>query len=91
MSSLDEEEMVNPSGIGTGGGTDHDDSIIPRPVYRWEGLLEDPLRKSKRRRRRFFAKLGAWMGITPLWKSEMPSQGVSVDLRLENGRYVLLQ
>jgi len=89
MESLDRDRIVNPSSLGTGGGTDHDNSmIISRPTYRWENLLEDPLR-SNGNGRRFFVKLGTWLGITPLWRSEIPSQGVAVDVRLERGVWVV--
>jgi hypothetical protein len=92
MEDVDLEAPTQSSTLGTGGGTDHDDSSIrPRPAYRWEGLLDDPLSKEKFCRRRIFTKLGAWFGITPLWRSGMPSQGVSLDVRLENGHYVLVE
>jgi len=92
MEEIDIETIAGPSTLGTGGGTDHDDvSIRARPAYRWEGLLSDPLRRDARWRRRWFAKLGAWFGITPLWRSGMPSKGISLDVRLENGRYVLIE
>jgi hypothetical protein len=64
-------------------------SIIARPTYRWEGLLTDPL-STGRQHRRLFAKLGAWFGVTPLWKSEIPSPGLALDVRLDRGRYVLV-
>ncbi|KAF8922598.1 hypothetical protein CPB85DRAFT_1467779 [Mucidula mucida] len=91
MEDVDMETLVQPSTmgtLGTGGGTDHDDvSIRARPTYKWEGLLSDPVHSSPRIK--FLAKLGAWMGVTPLWRSGSLSQGLSVDVRLENGRYVL--
>ncbi|PFH54435.1 hypothetical protein AMATHDRAFT_19 [Amanita thiersii Skay4041] len=90
MDGVDLETQGQPSSFGTGGGTDHDASAIrPRPVYRWEGLLDDPVRHGKqRRRRRWFAKLGAWFGITPLWREGVPSNGLSLDVRMENGHYI---
>lgn len=57
----------------------------------WEGLLGDPLRKDKRWRRRWFAKMGSWFGLTPLWRSGMPSNGLSLDVQLVNGRYILIE
>lgn len=87
---LDLETTARPSTLGTGGGTDHDDaSIRQRPEYRWEGVLNDPIIAGKRRKRRWFAKLGAWFGITPLWQSSMPSKGISIDVHIEDGCYVL--
>jgi hypothetical protein len=90
-----------------GGTDHDDDSIRARPTYkyvlrftpllslitfhRWEGLLNDPLRRDKRWRRRWFAKMGVWFGITPLWRMGMPSEGISLDVRLEDGRYVLIK
>ncbi|KAJ3883366.1 hypothetical protein F5051DRAFT_391948 [Lentinula edodes] len=77
--------------LGTGGGTDHDDSsIIVRPEYKWEGVLTDTLQHHRWRRKNFFSKLGAWFGITPLWRADAISPGVAIDVRLENGRYILL-
>jgi hypothetical protein len=79
------------SRMGTGGGTDHDDSsIIVRPAYKWEGVLTDPLQRHRWRRMKFFSKLGAWFGITPIWRAGSVSPGLSVDVRLDKGRYVLL-
>ncbi|RDB29648.1 hypothetical protein Hypma_015565 [Hypsizygus marmoreus] len=87
-----ETRAGQPSTIGTGGGTDHDDSWIrARPNYRWEGILDDPLSKGKKGRRKWFTKFGAWLGLTPLWRSGTPSSGVSLDVRLENGHYVLIE
>ncbi|KAK0506489.1 hypothetical protein EDD18DRAFT_1455799 [Armillaria luteobubalina] len=91
MEDVDLDTLVQPSTLGTGGGTDHDNSSIrARPAYRWEGLLSDPVLKGSRGKRNFLAKLGAWMGVTPLWRSGVPSPGLSLDVRMENGRYVLL-
>ncbi|KAJ7225550.1 hypothetical protein GGX14DRAFT_421095 [Mycena pura] len=91
MEEVDVETMGPSSTLGTGAGTDHDaSSIRPRPAYRWEGLLQDPYRHGKRHRR-LFAKLGAWLGLTPLWRSATPSNGLALDLRLENGHYVVAQ
>ncbi|KAJ7125620.1 hypothetical protein C8R43DRAFT_1029603 [Mycena crocata] len=91
MDEVDVETQGQSSTMGTGGGTDHDAaSIRPRPTYRWEGLLQDP-RRNGRRHRRFFGKLGAWLGLTPLWRSGTPSNGISLDVRLECGRYVLIE
>lgn len=91
MDEVDLETRGQPSTLGTGGGTDHDDSSIrPRPIYKWEGLLYDPVtRKTGRRGRNWFAKLGAWFGLTPLWRFGAPSSGLSLDVRLVNGRYIL--
>ncbi|PBK70305.1 hypothetical protein ARMSODRAFT_885031 [Armillaria solidipes] len=91
MEDVDLDTLVQPSTLGTGGGTDHDNSSIrARPAYRWEGLLSDPVLRGSRRSRNFLAKLGAWMGVTPLWRSGVPSPGLSLDVQMENGRYVLL-
>jgi len=91
MLHVDLETQVRLSTTGVGGGTDYDEaSIQARPMYKWEGLLEDPIRRVKSRKRRWFAKMGAWFGITPLWNSGIHSRGLSVDVRLEDGRYVLI-
>jgi len=91
MEDVDLETQGRPSTLGTGGGTDHDDVyILARPAYRWEGLLEDPSSDGTRWRRRWFAKLGVWFGLTSRWRSGMPSKGLLLDVRLENGRYVLI-
>ena len=92
MIEVDLEARVGQqSTIGTGGGTDHDISWIQtRPNYRWEGILADPLVKGKHGRRRLLAKLGAWLGLTPTWKSGIPSSGLALDVRLDKGRYVVI-
>ncbi|KAI0068240.1 hypothetical protein BV25DRAFT_1867258 [Artomyces pyxidatus] len=91
MEDIDLETQGNPSSLGTGGGTDHDDvSIRARPVFRWEGILKDPLVKAMGPRRIFLAKMGAWFGVTPFWRDGSRSHGVALDVRLEGGKYVLL-
>ncbi len=88
MEDVDMDAPGQPSTLGTGPGTDHDDSSIrARPAYRWENLLTLSPRK---RKRRIFSKMGAWFGLTPLWTQGMLSEGVSLDVCLENGRYVLM-
>ncbi|EJD04096.1 uncharacterized protein FOMMEDRAFT_133444 [Fomitiporia mediterranea MF3/22] len=90
ISAIDTPSHARSSSLGTGGGTDYDDSYIrARPNYRWEGLLEDPIR-SRRRRSGWLAKLGVWLGVTPLWRSGMMTRGLALDVKLENGRYVLI-
>ncbi|KAH9065948.1 hypothetical protein EDB87DRAFT_1554562 [Lactarius vividus] len=91
MEDIDVETQVPVSTLGTGGGTDHDDSAIrPRPIFRWEGILSDPLVK-KAPGRKLFSKLGVWMGLTPFWRSGSGSLGVALDVHLEGDRYVLLE
>lgn len=92
MEDIDGVTQGKPSTLGTGGGTDHDDSqILMRPAYRWEGLLSDPPRSGHHTSsRRWTGKLGAWLGVTPLWRTGVPSDGLSLDVKLEDGRYVLL-
>ncbi|TFK41203.1 hypothetical protein BDQ12DRAFT_768018 [Crucibulum laeve] len=91
MDDVDLMTQGRPSTLGTGGGTDHDDNWIrARPAYRWEGLLSDPS-DGYRGSRRLLAKLGAWFGITPLWRAGGSSEGISLDLRLQNGRYILIE
>jgi hypothetical protein len=95
MEDLDAITQGGPSTLGTGGGTEHDDvSIRARPQYRWEGLLNDSWQKGKGirgKRRNWFAKLGVWMGVTPLWRPFKPSDGIALDLKLQRGRYVLIR
>jgi len=93
MDGVDLEIQLDgpPSMMGTGGGTDHDNSfIIVRPEYRWEGVLTDNIQHHHWRKKKFLTKLGAWFGITPLWRAGTVSPGLSIDARMENGRYVLL-
>jgi hypothetical protein len=91
MEDVDIETHGRPSTLGTGGGTDHDDEyILARPAYRWEGLLDDPLSDGKKWTGHWFAKMGVWFGVASRWRSGMPSKGMSLDVRLENGRYVLV-
>ncbi|KAI0651926.1 hypothetical protein C8Q79DRAFT_997151 [Trametes meyenii] len=94
MEEIDLQTLPRPSTLGTGGGTDHDDgSIRARPAYRWEGILEDPLttRKHKGHRQRFQSKLAVWFGLSPFWRTGEPSRGLALDMKLENGKYVLLE
>lgn len=92
MKDVDILTQAESSTLGTGGGTDHDDPwILARPTYRWEGLLSDPPRKGGTEpRKNFLAKLGVWFGVTPFWRSGSPSNGISLDLKLKDGRYVQL-
>jgi len=90
MEDVDRETQGRPSTLGTGGGTDHDDVDLARPAYRWEGLLNEPSSNGKRWRRRWFGKFGVWFGLTSRWQSGMSSGGLSLDVRLTNGRYVLV-
>lgn len=93
MEGIDILTQAASSTMGTGGGTDHDDPwILARPAYRWEALLNDPPREGgTETRKTFLAKLGVWFGVTPFWRAGSPSNGISVDLKLEGGRYVLLE
>lgn len=90
MDDLDNMTHARSSTLGTGGGTDHDDTWIrARPTYRWEGLLNESPRTINISRGTWLAKLGAWFGITPLWRARLPSQDISLDVTLENGRYII--
>jgi hypothetical protein len=93
LEDLEFASHTKSSTLGTGGGTDHDDvSIRARPMYRWEAIFEDPLRHGAKRYRRWLPKLAVWFGLSPYWKSSMAlTSGVSLDVRLEDGRYVLLE
>jgi hypothetical protein len=89
MEDIDIETQIPLSTLGTGGGTDHDDSVIrPRPVFRWEGILSDPLVK-KAPGRNLLSKLGVWLGLTPFWRTGSGSPGVALDVYLEEDHYVL--
>ena len=92
MEDIDILTQGQSSTLGTGGGTDHDQSgIRMRPAYRWEGLLTDAPHKGRHKGyQKWVGKLGAWLGVTPLWRVGVPSNGISLDVKLENGRYVLL-
>ncbi|PPQ62841.1 hypothetical protein CVT24_000535 [Panaeolus cyanescens] len=92
MEDIDILTQAQSSTLGTGGGTDHDASNMrPRPTYRWEGLLSDPPGNGgHERRRKWLTKMGAWFGITPLWRAGFQSYGISLDVKVENGRYVQL-
>lgn len=49
LDDIDIGSHARTSSLGTGGGTDHDDSsILPRPEYRWEGILEDLCSQARR-------------------------------------------
>ncbi|KAF9535429.1 hypothetical protein CPB83DRAFT_841727 [Crepidotus variabilis] len=92
MEELDILTQGGSSTLGTGGGTDHDASgILIRPTYRWEGLLTDPPRRGGHElRHNWLAKLGVWFGVTPFWRTSAPTNGISLDVKLENGKYVLM-
>ncbi|KAH9936996.1 uncharacterized protein B0H18DRAFT_925256 [Fomitopsis serialis] len=91
MEEVDMKTLMQPSTLGTGAGTDYDDvSIRARPYYRWEGILDDELRKTKPKHRPFLAKMAVWFGLSPFWRSGVQSKGLALDVRMENGRYVLL-
>lgn len=91
MNQVDIATRVASSTLGTGAGTDHDISWIrTRPVYRWEGMLTDPLRGGHGHRT-WLSKLGAWLGLTPVWRGPESTSGLAVDVVLDqSGRYVLL-
>jgi len=90
MEDIDVQTQARPSTLGTGGGTDHDDeSIRARPLYRWEGILEDPLLTSPRHTGNLLAKLAVWFGVSPRWRRGVPSLGLALNVELDNGRYVV--
>ncbi|EIN13788.1 hypothetical protein PUNSTDRAFT_58299 [Punctularia strigosozonata HHB-11173 SS5] len=89
MAEADRETLAAPSSLGTGGGTDHDDEDYsrPRPTYRWEGIFSDTPHHHRPTLR---AKLMVALGISPRWPTAEVSAGLSLDVRLDNGRYILL-
>ncbi|KAI1797949.1 hypothetical protein LXA43DRAFT_982749 [Ganoderma leucocontextum] len=92
MEDIDLQTLPRPSTLGTGGGTEYDDGEIrARPTYRWEGILDDPIHKQRAHQRRFLSRLAVWFGVSPRWRTGEASQGLSLDVRLENGKYVLLE
>ena len=89
MEDVDIETQVPLSTLGTGGGTDHNDSVIrPRPMFRWEGIFSDPLVK-KEPGQQLLSKLRVWLGLTPFWRTGSRSLGVALDVHLEGDQYVL--
>ncbi|THH11204.1 hypothetical protein EW145_g801 [Phellinidium pouzarii] len=93
LSAIDALAHARSSSLGTGGGTDHDDSSIrARPNYRWEGILEDPLLKDKEKEGSWgwIAKVGVWFGLTPLWRTGTISRGLALDVKLEDGKYMII-
>jgi hypothetical protein len=91
MEEVDILTQGGPSTLGTGGGTDHDDvSIRARPAYHWEGILDEPWRKAWIGKPKWFAKLGVWSGLTPFWNVSFRSTGLAIDVRLDSGRFVLV-
>ena len=69
MEDVDIETQIPLSTLSTGGGTDHDDSVIrPQPMFRWEGILSDPLVKTEPGHQ-LLSKLRVWLGLTPLWRT----------------------
>ena len=90
MDDLDLKTLGPPSTLGTGGGTDHDDTNIrARPTFRWEGLMTSPVRECIRGSRWFAGKMSVWFGLTPLWRPSFTVTGFSLDVALDSqGRYV---
>jgi len=90
MDELDLQTLGQPSTLGTGGGTDHDDTDMrARPTFRWEGLMASPVRECIRGSRWFVGKIGVWFGLTPLWRPSFTVTGFSLDVKLDDeGRYV---
>lgn len=79
--------------LGTGGGTDYNDSQIrPRPLYRWEAIYDDPVAPSGKPHKRWLPKLVTWLGLDPYWEpNSRLSSGISLDVVLKDGNYVLLE
>lgn len=77
MNQVDNATRAGLSTLGTGAGTDYDlPWIRTRPAYRWEGILTDPLRDGNMQRT-WLSKLGAWLGITPVWRGPESTGGVA--------------
>lgn len=92
MEEVDLQTQAQPSTLGTGGGTDHDDSSIrARPLYRWEGILSDELSSHEKHHRDFLSKLAVWFGISPRWRAGVPTRGLALDVKVDSGKYVLLR
>lgn len=93
MEDVDLQTQGRPSTLGTGGGTDHDDSSIrARPKYTWEGLMSAPVKECVRGGRWFASKVGVWFGLTHLYRRSFTVTGLSLDVRLDDhGRYVALE
>lgn len=90
MDDLDLQTLGPPSTLGTGGGTDYDDTEVrARPTFRWEGLMTSPIRECIRGSRWFAGRIGVWFGLTPLWRPSFTVTGFSLDVKLDaKGRYV---
>jgi len=86
-------DLRDTSTLDDGGGTDHDDNSIRfRPAYRWEGIYDDPIRNGKlKRRRRWTGKFGVWFGVTPLSTTKMRTNGISLDVVIQGGKYVMVE
>lgn len=90
MEEIDLQTLPRPSTLGTGGGTEYDDAEIrARPAYRWEGILGDTVSKQRPHQWRFLSRLAVWFGVSPLWRTGETSKGLSLDVRLESGKYAL--
>ena len=88
MDEIDRIIHERTSTLGTGGGTDHDDSSIrARPNYRWEGLFEDTPNINRTRLNNWIRQLGVWFGITPHWRKGTASHGLALDVVLDGGQY----
>lgn len=85
--------------MGTGGGTDLDDAEIrARPAFKWEDVFYDPVHKGGVAYwryldwRRWKGILAVWFGITPLEHRKLRSNGIALDVMLDNsGRYIVIE
>lgn len=61
-------------------------------MYKWEAIFDDPLAPTGKPHKRWLPKLATWFGLDPFWEpNSRLSSGISLDVVLEDGNYVLLE
>ena len=89
---------VHSSSMGTGGGTDLDDaSIRIRPTYKWEDVFNDEMHNKGYTEwqylhwRRWKSMLAVWFGITPLNRRRTRTNGIALDVMVDQlGRFTTI-
>lgn len=96
---MDLTTHVRSSSLGTGGGTDLDDAEIrTRPAFKWEDVFEDPVHRGSGKYwkyldwQRWKDIFAVWFGLTPLDHRKLRSNGIALDVVLDDsGRYIVLE
>lgn len=99
LNDVDLTTHVRSSSIGTGAGTQVDDpEIRVRPAFKWEDVFNDPIHGGGKTFwryldwRRWKNIIAVWFGITPLDHRKLRTNGIALDVMLDDsGRYVVIE